>query len=633
MKKVTNLIYLILFSFSINFLSEYFLNAESFIAPITSSTTFSQDISSLTPSVQVITSKDIELLGVENIPELLNLVNGIMVERANGVTADIYMRGFIPELRLNPLVLVDGMEIAENFYNRTYFYDLPVTIDDIDRIEIIKTTSSNSNGYIEPAGIINIVTKKAQFLDNNYFSATKGSRNLDKINFSLNSYNLSTYWKLTGEYRGIDDFNDNHRIDKFKMLNLSIDKYIGNSKLFIKGSISESDLNFLESYPVGVNHNMYSLKLHENLNNFKIKNLLINYKYPHIDSSIYYQEQTGYVDIRFKDSIESEEFLNEFYKFSFRYSLNNFLIGVEAKYYHAYIENMTSCYDYIFSPFLSYKLRILKNFNLSFTLRNDTIRNSGSNFNYKFNIGYVSRDNSFELNAGYSKSIKPVSLYAKYTDYTASIPLENINFPANVNLIANLHNNKHIRPPKIYTTDISISKKWKNFILKTTFFYNRITDTIATNGVMNFSLPLTIDFYNINLINYSIHGVESSVTYLVNSHFKVFSSYILQNMKNKTMDIRKDYYLPKYKITGGILFENRIVSGSLTGNYIPAIHAYEDGKSDYIFSINTNLIKKFLNNRLVASFHAENLFNDVHKETYYGEKIERLVYFKIKYTF
>lgn len=603
------------------------------ITPITTSTSFSQDLSSLSPSVEVVTSKEIQLMGVESVPELINLVSGILVNRVNGATANVYMRGFLPELKLNPLILVDGMEITENYYSRTYFYNIPVTIDDIDRVEIIKTTGSNSNGYIEPAGIINIVTRHPQFLDNNYISATGGSRDFNKLNFSINGYNLGSYWKLTGRFRSVDEFNRDRRIDKSKLINLSVEKYINNSKFFIKTGISDGDLNFLESYPVGINHKMYSLKMYEEFNNFKIKNFLLNYKYPHIDSSFYYQDTTGYVAIRLIDKIENAKFVNEFYKFSFRYSKNNFLTGIDAKYYHIFVRDLTSCNDYDIAPFVSQSLRFFKNFKFSLTIRNNFIKNNGSNFNYKFNLSYISDDKTFEINTGYSKSIKPPSMYAKYTSYSATIPVENIDFPIKVQLIANLHNNRHLKPVKIYTTDLSISKKWNNFIFKTTLFYNRITDTITTNGFFQFTFPLHIDFYNINLIDYAVHGLESSFKYIPTKHFNIFASYLIQKMKNKTFNSSNTYYLPKYKLAGGLIFDYPELSGSLTTTYLPAIKAFTGESSDYYLSINATIIKNFFHNKLQVSLHGENLFNNVHKEAYFGEDIGRLVYLKIKYNF
>jgi len=610
-----------------------YLFSDSSIYNITTSNSFSQGISSLSPSVQVITAKDIELLGVQNISEVLNLIDGVLVHRVNGATSEVYMRGFIPELKLNPLILLDGMEIAENFYNRTYLNNIPVTIDDIDRIEIIKTSSSDSNGYIPPAGIINIVTKHAQFLNNDYVSGSIGSKKSNKYNFSLDGYNFSTYWKLTGLFRGVNDFNSNKRINKTKMVNLSVDKYVGNSKFFIKASISENDLDFLESYPIGINHKMYTLKMYEEANNLEVKNLLINYKRPHIDSSFYYQDLTGNMIIRMTDKIENSKFINEFYKFSFRYSINNLLTGFETKYYHAYIERLTSCYDYSIAPFFNYKFNIFKNFIFKFAIRNEIIRNSGSNFNYKFNLAYLSNDRSLEINAGYTKSIKSVPMYSKYTNYSALIPIKNIDFPSGVNIITYLHSNKNLRPIKIYITDFSVLKKWKNFIFKTTLFYNRFTDTLDTTGFFKYSIPPVINFYNINLMDFVIHGFESSINYKPNHNLKIFASYILQHIKNKTFKVNKNYYLPKYKITGGILFDYSEISGSITTNYIPTIKSYPGEKSDYIFSVNANIIKKLYNDKLAISIHAENIFNDIHKEAYYGENIDRLIYLKIKYNF
>jgi outer membrane receptor protein involved in Fe transport len=196
-------------------------------------------------------------------------------------------------------------------------------------------------------------------------------------------------------------------------------------------------------------------------------------------------------------------------------------------------------------------------------------------------------------------------MYSKYTDYSTTIPANNINLPFSIG--ATLHSNKNLKPMKIYTTDLSVSKKWKSFIFKTTLFYNRITDAIVQDGFMKFAIPPHIDFYNLNFIDYAIHGFESYIQYQPDKHFNLFASYMLQHLKNKTANINKDYYLPKYKIAGGVLFDFKKLSGSLTTNYIPAIKAYPEGTSDYVLSVNANVMKKFFDDKLEISLHGENL--------------------------
>ncbi len=608
-------------------------NSENFISNITSSTYFSQNISNSTGNIEVITSKEIKLLGAENIPDLMQLISNIILYSVNGATANISFPGLPPMLRINPVILLDGMEITEPFYSRTYLYNIPVLIDDIDRIEIIRDSSSFTDGYSSPGGIINIVTKQPQYLTNNYISTTIGSNNLTNHNFSINRYNFSTYWKLTGSYRGINDYEQDRRINKSKMFNLSIEKYFKNSKLFLKGSISNQDLEFLDNQIIALEF-PFSFLLHESLDNLLMKNFLINYKFPHFDTTFYYQGLSGFTYVRFQDKFKKGPFRTEYYKWSTRYSYKNFLSGIEAKYCHAFIEDMDSGYDNSISFFVDTYFKVLKYFQLKTLIRNDFVKNNGSNLNYKFNIGYTSRDKTFNINLGYSKSIKLPDLYQKYFSYKSVIPKENItlpNFKFDIPVV--LYPKKNIRPTKIYITDLSISNKWEKFFIKQRFFYNRLKDTFLEIGsitISNFQPLVNISSKNFSRIN--IYGFESEIKYNFDKNFKFYASYFHQKLINKTFK-KTDKFIPKYKITGVLLYSFNNLSGNIGSYYYPAIKSSTGSRSDYIFSINANLNIKLLKDKLELSLNGKNLFNDDKKEIPYGEKIDRAFLFKLKYNF
>ena len=203
-----------------------------------------QDLSKPTPDIEVFTSDDIKALGISNLPDLLKLISGLNVFRRNASTAEVSIRGFPSFYKLNPLILIDGMEISENVYDRTYFYNLPVDIQDIDRIEILKNTTITVNGIQNQCGIINIVTKSPRYLDSNYMYQEIGSKNYNKSSFSLNRYLKGFYFKLNGFYRDIDQNDDDFKIVNSKLLSAHIEKFFSNSKLEIKSSFMNEYVNF-----------------------------------------------------------------------------------------------------------------------------------------------------------------------------------------------------------------------------------------------------------------------------------------------------------------------------------------------------------------------------------------------------
>src|SRR5258706_2043717 len=74
--------------------------------------------------------------------------------------AIVSIRGFAEEFTRNVLVLVDGRKVVSADSGGTYWAQLPVQMEDIDRIEIIRGPSAALYGSGAGLGVINIITKK-----------------------------------------------------------------------------------------------------------------------------------------------------------------------------------------------------------------------------------------------------------------------------------------------------------------------------------------------------------------------------------------------------------------------------------------------------------------------------------------
>lgn len=117
----------------------------------------------------VITGEEMRTYGCTSIEEALRLVPGVIVqEKYNGVY-DIHLRGLnsIPDNNMilytensNILVMVDG-RICHNYaMGTTSFEFLPISLEDIDRIEVVRGAASALYGANAVQGVINIITIK-----------------------------------------------------------------------------------------------------------------------------------------------------------------------------------------------------------------------------------------------------------------------------------------------------------------------------------------------------------------------------------------------------------------------------------------------------------------------------------------
>lgn len=108
--------------------------------------------------VAILTRQDIENVHAESVQQLLTTVSGIDMQQrgAGGVQADISLRGGNFD---QTAVLLNGVNVS-NPHTGHYSFDIPVNLDDIERIEIIKGPTSIIYGASAFSGGINIITKK-----------------------------------------------------------------------------------------------------------------------------------------------------------------------------------------------------------------------------------------------------------------------------------------------------------------------------------------------------------------------------------------------------------------------------------------------------------------------------------------
>jgi iron complex outermembrane receptor protein len=112
-------------------------------------------------SATVITAEEIAASGAHSIPELLRRVPGLDVIRLAGSSYSVSARGLNSAAANNLLVLLDGRSVYVDVYGVTVWDHLPVGLDDIASIEVIRGPGSALHGASALAGVINIITRDA----------------------------------------------------------------------------------------------------------------------------------------------------------------------------------------------------------------------------------------------------------------------------------------------------------------------------------------------------------------------------------------------------------------------------------------------------------------------------------------
>lgn len=141
----------------------------------TSATGKPQRTSEAPVSIDIISKDEIKQSGAKDIPELLRRIPGINVNRVDSQTVDIGVRGYNHFFNQNLLVLVNGRQVYLDTYGMTVWSALPVQIDEIQQIEVVRGPNTALFGFNAAAGVVNIVTKSPLYDNQNSASVSLGT--------------------------------------------------------------------------------------------------------------------------------------------------------------------------------------------------------------------------------------------------------------------------------------------------------------------------------------------------------------------------------------------------------------------------------------------------------------------------
>jgi iron complex outermembrane receptor protein len=138
---------------------DYSAMEQLFGEPVTTSVTGKPQRATDAPAnIEIITQDDIRRSGATTIPEVLQFVTGMNVRFYGIGNADVGMRGYNQTANPHLMVLVDGRQVYMVDYGRVVWEAIPVQLDEIRQIEVIKGPNSALYGFNAVGGVINIIT-------------------------------------------------------------------------------------------------------------------------------------------------------------------------------------------------------------------------------------------------------------------------------------------------------------------------------------------------------------------------------------------------------------------------------------------------------------------------------------------
>ncbi len=171
---------------------------------------YEQPISEAPSNIYVMTAEDIRRSGAIDVPTVLRRVPGMEVLQSTGADFNVSVRGNIQHLANKLLVLVDGRSIFLDAQGLVKWKAIPVTLPEIQRIEVLLGPASAVYGFNAFDGVVNIITKDPEEINGALFqfgggefgtlssSAIVGGR-IDRL-----GYRLSAGWDQTQQWSDRD---------------------------------------------------------------------------------------------------------------------------------------------------------------------------------------------------------------------------------------------------------------------------------------------------------------------------------------------------------------------------------------------------------------------------------------------
>jgi len=183
-------------------------------AMVESAARHKQEIGMSPSAITVITREDIEASGANGISDLLRLVTGMEVVITSPSFSSVSTRLDWTFENKNFLVLIDGREANIELLGYTFFELQPVSIEEIERIEVIRGPGSSLYGANAFVGVISITTRAVPEETSAWMKASGGEAGLTEVGAraSTRMGPLGVSLSAGGVHMG--NFTDSHRLGK-----------------------------------------------------------------------------------------------------------------------------------------------------------------------------------------------------------------------------------------------------------------------------------------------------------------------------------------------------------------------------------------------------------------------------------
>ena len=162
---------------------------------------FEQPVSRAPASVTIIDRALLDASGAQTWADIFRLVPGFQSYAVNGNRYGVSYHGFGQEFPNGLEVMVDGRSVYEPVFSAAVWSTLGVNFEDIDHIEIVRGSSTPSQGSNALLGAVNIVTRAPLQDSGTALSYTSGSRSTRNGTIRHNDQLGGMFYRLSLGYQ------------------------------------------------------------------------------------------------------------------------------------------------------------------------------------------------------------------------------------------------------------------------------------------------------------------------------------------------------------------------------------------------------------------------------------------------
>ncbi len=221
---------------------------------VLSASRLSQPESEASTTISVITREMIDASTAKNVPDLLRMVPGFQVGYFNGNVPVVTYHGMTEQYSRRIQVLIDGRSIYTPTFGGVLWSSLPITLDEIERIEITRGPNASTYGSNSFFAVVSIKTFNAYDTQGNYLRVIRGDNHRHQTLFRVGAQTDNADYRVTLSHRGDDghdiaaDSNDEDLLKLRLDYNLSDQSQISyqagiNSKDYLKEANNSSPIH------------------------------------------------------------------------------------------------------------------------------------------------------------------------------------------------------------------------------------------------------------------------------------------------------------------------------------------------------------------------------------------------------